>query len=1319
MTAPPDFWRSVRIRQPAPAHEVQVPAPPTPQQEDSSVWMMLLPAALSAAVLAIVGLLSNMGNMLLFSLPMTMVAALSSVTVYLYRKRMRERREAEQRRSYVDRLHQLDQHLDEACDAQRSAWLSQNPSLSDLCVWVRERTRDLWARRPSDDDFLSVRLGLGVRSSLVEVKLPDQGLAVSDLWDQARLLARDHAMIKDVPICVPLREAGLTGIAGPVVERLGALRALLLRIAICHAPTEVKIALIVAEADLVNWSWARWLPHLWSEGQQRRYLAAGARDAHVLLQELIDILARRQARAKAETAATLPAIVLMIADDEVIRNDVALPRLSSEGPANGIYVVFVGERVAELPNAIRCGVRFGRDASERPFLSDFEAQSSAEFEPDIISLAAAESLARCMAGIRLIEPAGEQALPQLVTLLDLFEAHSLEDLHIAGRWQQNQRASRSLAIPIGMSQGNEKLVFDLHERVHGPNGLVAGMVGTGKSELLQTLVAGLAINYSPERVAFVLIDYKGGGMADPFAGMAHSAGVITNLQDPGLARRAITSLNIEARYRQEAFRKAGVTHIDEYQRLYFAGQVSEPLPYLVLIVDEFAEMKADQPETAAEFVRLARIGRSLGFRIILAMQKPAGIVDAQIEGNTRFRLCLRVAQPEDSQSMLRRTDAAFLQGVGRAFFQVGVNEVFCEFQVGYSGALYEPERPARDPERVDLVHLGGQREALHIGQTAPPSGHQTQLQAVVDAVNATAVAVGIKQARQLWVEPLPTEVHVEDWATDWSWTGEGWTDRSVPLRVLVGTLDVPEHQTREPLYVDLEAQPHLALVGAPGSGKTSFLRAMLHALVRDYPPDKLAIYAFAFGGGALRAFERFPQVGAIVTGDQTERITRLIRWVRQELRTRQALLAQQGAVTIADYVRATGSPLPEVVLIVDGYTTFATEWEDDAEILVNVAREGGGVGLHLVLTANSASAIPFRIRSNIPNVLALSLADESEYRALVGRVEGLTPGQIPGRGLAPGKPPHLFQTAWYGDGDAAGTELDRLCTEMNVAWRGWRPEPVETLPEVVRWREVINRTQRQGLPAGALKAVPLGLCRDDLAPYCINLEDTTGFGVLGAPRSGKTNVLAELCLWLASRCTPDELALYVGDSPWQELAWVQHMPQTRAYASTAEDIIAITRSLNELLTKRRESMLANIVGSGGREETVRESAFQHHVLVVDGLFEDASSVLHDSIADLLRVGRPLGVHVVFACDGEAISRAYSDPVAIALKALQHGLVLGTTEITLLRLRLPSWAYEQPLAVGEAYHVYRGSTLHVQLALAEPSDWASLNAVSPHGGEANV
>ena len=365
----------------------------------------------------------------------------------------------------------------------------------------------------------------------------------------------------------------------------------------------------------------------------------------------------------------------------------------------------------------------------------------------------------------------------MVSLLAMLGVEQVEALQIERRWIESQTAGRSLAVPIGLGAGAETLELDLHERADGPNGLVAGTVGAGKSELLQTLVAALAINYHPYRLAFVLVDYKGGGMAKPFKDLPHTLGVITNLDQENLALRALTSFNVELKRRQTLFDAAKVNHIDDYQRKYYTGEpgADTPLPYLVVIVDEFAEMKTEQPETAKEFVRIARVGRALGLRLILAMQRPAGIVDGQIEANTRFRLCLRVAQTEDSQAMLKRPDAAFLSGMGRAYLQVGANEKFKEFQVAWGGAPYDPERAALgNPLEIVAVNLDGSRGSLYAPDVVAERKAQTQLEAVVEEIQLAAEAQHVERLPSLWLEPLPERLALATVRRSEGWDGRSW-----------------------------------------------------------------------------------------------------------------------------------------------------------------------------------------------------------------------------------------------------------------------------------------------------------------------------------------------------------------------------------------------------------------------------------------------------------------------------------------------------------------------------------------------------------------
>jgi len=762
--------------------------------------------------------MTKQSSMLILSVPMMLVGAIGSLVTYVSQKRSARIKSVEREHKYRQLLKSYDDTLKAQCQLQAEILRKKDPEAEECLTWVKELRRALWARSPDDDDFLELRFGQAKRQSMVTVKVPKDSnpLEPDPLIKLAEDLEGAYHYLQDVPTCLSLPGKGVAGLAGPRREVLNAARALLVQLAVQHSPDEVKLVVVHPAAEAREWDWLRWLPHVWSEDHKQRFMAGDSESARQLLKAFDQFLSRRRDQIgdkHSSAPVKFPSYyVFVLADPAIVADDPVVQRLQAEGPRLGAFPIILSERVKTLPKGCQQAIRVDPRGS---LVIDIESGARHDFTPDHVPLELARDVARCMAPIRLRRQASEADIPNSLSLLELLKARTVEDLRVLERWRASQGVKRSLAVPVGMRAGGEPLMLDLHERVHGPNGLVAGMVGAGKSELLQTLVASLAISFHPHKMAFVLVDYKGGGMADPFEGLPHTLGVITNLQQGGLAVRALTSFNVEAERRQRLFHEAGVNHIDDYQKLYYQGKAKEPLPYLLIVVDEFAEMKTEQPDVAKEFVRIARLGRALGFRLILAMQKPAGIVDGQIEANTRFRLCLRVAQTEDSQAMLKRPDAAYLSGVGRAYFQVGVNEVYELFQVAWSGAPYDPAGlEAEDPLEIIEVGLGGSRRSLYRPPAPATQQETSQLKAVVSHLKKAAAEAGIETLSGPWMPPLPDRIALDEARPSEGWNGHGWDPVRTWLEPVVGTVDNPRQRHQGPLRVNLGKEGHLSVFGA-------------------------------------------------------------------------------------------------------------------------------------------------------------------------------------------------------------------------------------------------------------------------------------------------------------------------------------------------------------------------------------------------------------------------------------------------------------------------------------------------------------------------
>lgn len=1355
MPAPPVFWRSPRFKAPLPQGEVEIPAPPAKPSPPGDLLSTLLPIGLMAAVMIGVAFLQPGATTMLFlSVPMILVGGVSYIITRQRQKRDYDDKTLKRQQGYTELLRDTQKELLAYQEQQQQLLLQKDPDPKQCLISVTNMERLLWARSPNDDDFLVVRLGIGndVPSTIkVKAPVPDDVLNPDPLIKAARSLAEQFHDVPRVPTCLSLRQVGGIGLTGARSYAVETARALLVQIATHHSPDEVKIVAIYpspekAPREQEDWIWLSWLPHVWSDDRQRRFLANDQMGAHQLLTTLNDLLNQRrnllQERRSNEPIIWPFHLVFVFAAHDLTEAEPLLQRLQAEGVSLGAYPIFLRERARDLPKGCQVVIRVGE---AEPYWMTLDPKVPHFFEPDSAPRELGNRFADVIAPIRLKKPASLTEMPSSLSLLELLSVRNVEELGVSGRWRGSQKAGRSLIAPIGMRGGGELLNLDLHERVHGPNGLVAGMVGAGKSELLQTLVTSLAVNYHPHKVAFVLVDYKGGGMADPFVKLPHTLGTITNLQQGNLAVRALTSFNVEAQRRLQIFAKFGVNHIDDYQRLYYKqkGQGMEPLPYLVIIVDEFAEMKQEQSEIAKEFIRIARIGRALGFRLILAMQKPAGIVDGQIEANTRFRLCLRVAQTEDSQAMLKRPDAAYLGGVGRAYFQVGANEIYELFQVAWSGAPYDPSGfDSDDPLEITEIALDGNRTTLYRPKRPRRSETQaedTQLKVLVRHLCEVAARESIQPLPGPWLAPLPETITLDEACqeleansakvstTECGMPTEGWNSREWQpverwLEPVVGRVDDPKGQLEDrkrpyqgPLRVRLGKEGHLVVYGTPGYGTTTFIQTLATSLARTYSPADVNLYLIDFGGRQLRIFEPLPHVGAVITSDDTERLERLLRFLLNEMERRKRL----GVTTLPDYRQTTDASLPAIVVILDNFAQFAKDHDERVDAIAQIAREGGNLGVHLVLTATKQTDISYRVSGNITQVIAFHLAEPTEYAMVIGRTDSIVLQPVPGRGIIKGTPPLEFQAALpiQGRTDAErSAALKTLFQDMRDAWPAEnRAKPVRTLPQVVPLSDLLTPNETwdsaEAITTTSL-ATSIGLDVLDLTPFSVDLWDEPNCLVVGPARSGKTTLLQTWLLALAERFPPDRLHVYLLDSRRPGLAFLAGLPHRRGYAGEQADVDGLLAQLEEELRRRLQAFAKlkrqTAIGSDGNQSV--RAQFPEVIVAVDDIFDPFDDLTGASNGDedpdrkkrltaILQQGSRLGFHFIVAGSTSHLAdKGWSEPIK-TLKAASVGFALDTSDDQILNLRLSPSDRTSPLSIGQAYWTQRGRSHKVQLATA--------------------
>jgi len=1316
MPGPPIFQRAPRLSPELPRGEIEIPQPPAAPTEPSvSLLPVLLPGLFAiAALIASIATINLNPMASLFSFGFMGISSLVSILTFTSQKRAYSRSVRERDQKYRALLETRRQELSGLRSQQQAALLQIDPEPGEWLARVKRLDRHLWERTPQDADFLSLRLGLGMQPFAVTIRPPRQESALDPdpLIQAAQKLAKEFALVPDVPVCLPLREAGAAGLAGSRPAVLRTARALALHIAAHHSPDEVKIAALFPVDEAADWVWLRWLPHVWADDRTQRFLAYEKDAAHRLLMSLYDLLNRRHSQMTMvrdpNNPPPLPYLIFFLADSHLAENEPILHVLLTQGPSLGALPIFLADGIESLPKGCQAIVEVGKVQGR--LLQTTRSPAETLFVPDDVPTELADRLARAMAPIRLQRMATPAEIPNAVPLLALLGVARVEDLDVSTRWRRSE-SYRSLAVPIGKRAGGEALLLDLHERGHGPHGLMAGATGSGKSELLQSLIASLAVHFHPHQVAFVLVDYKGGGMANAFLEIPHLVGTVTNLQG-NLAVRALTALRSELQRRQMLLAQAGVNQIDEYQRRYRQGDVHEPLPHLVIIVDEFAELATDQPDFMKELIGAVRVGRSLGVHLILATQKPAGVVNEQIWGNARFRLCLRVERPEDSQEVLKRPDAANLTQAGRAYFQVGNNEVFELFQAAWGGAPYIPDGAVASAQDDILeVMIDGSRRPLH--PSPKPSASQatgSQLQALIAYLADVAQREGIQRLPGPWLPPLPEKVILSDIRPSAGWDGRMWQPASTWLEPVVGLVDDPSRQYQGPLTLNLGKEGHLSVFGAPGTGKTGLVQTLVTSLALTHSPQDVHFYLLDFGGRLLTLFAPLPHVGGVILADETERLNRLLRYLLRELEARKERFTGAGVSTLPAYRTATGDLVPAIVVILDNYTGFATTYPDAEDQLARLAREGGNLGIHLVLTANSPSVVKGKISGNITMAVALQLADVGDYSLAVGRTAGLVPASVPGRGLVKAKPPLEFQTALPAPGE---TEAERtvalkgLIDQLAQAWQGPRARPVPTLPSIVPLSELLSPgdTLLALPPSGALVA-PVGLDVDDLEPVKVDLYEGPHFVITGPVQSGKTTFLQTWLLALAECFSPERLQLYLVDFRRTGLFALQRLPHVRAYVEDDDRLGAVLGDISIMLSERRQALdEARRNATGVLDERASLTRYPALVLAMDdydAIRDEAQSGTKDRLEQMVRRERGLGFHVLLAGSSADLGSSWEGLVK-ALKELQTGFLLGSSDhndLGLFNLRLPMGEAGQPLPPGQGYYARRGRFRKIKAATCQ-------------------
>ncbi|MCM0761238.1 MULTISPECIES: type VII secretion protein EssC [Sporomusa] len=1099
--------------------------------------------------------------------------------------------EAARVHSYSAYIAKMAQQILQKIEYNRAALLRMFPTAGDVAAFALEGSSRLWEKSSNHEDFLAVRFGLGNIPSpnRIVVSKEQMMMAHDPLNDKVEEIRETMSTLKGVPVELSAYQNRMVGVVSRDRQRVLALGNLIsTQLAGLHPYTDVRLCYVYPMREADNWHYTRWLPHVWTPDGKLRLIANDKNTVGDVMYHLSTVIRERLEREAGEEdgAKVLPHYVVVVADWSLVEDEPIAKYLMNPQPELGLSVIYLVDAIDKLPSG--CTAIVQDDPENRGFYSTtglFPQRENVAY--DAMPLALTEQFARRLSGYQVRELNVSTAIPDILSFLDMYKTARVEELGMLHKWLEN-RTYESMRSMIGYKSGNQPLYLDIHEKYHGPHGLVAGTTGSGKSETLQSYILSLVVNYHPHEVAFILIDYKGGGMAQSFLGLPHLSGVITNLGG-NATNRALLSINAEIKSRQCIFNEYKVKHIDAYIELYRSGVATEPMPHLLIIADEFAELKKEQPEFVRALVSAARVGRSLGVNLILATQKPSGVVDDEIWSNTRFRLCLRVADKQDSNEMLKRPDAAFITGTGRGYFQVGNDEIFEEFQSGWSGAAYEPHVPFTDDKnaKVELINLIGKSGVPKQKKQKKSDNIQkvTQLDAVVKHAAQIAAENGIPGLKQIWMPPLPKAVYLEE--LDAIARPEGFS-----VLLPVGLADNPEGQNQYPCAVDFMTDGHLLVCGAGGSGKTTLLQTLVYSAVNRYSPQEINLYVADFSSRTMAVFGSLPHVGGVMFEGDDEKIAETFELLQKTLARRKSEFSGQGIGSFREYV-AQHDNCPAILLLIDNYVAFIESYEQYEDTLAQLSREAASYGIYLVLTMNNAGELRSRIRQNFVAGIALQMPDRFEYEAVIGdRTEIIPESRTPGRGLIKAPLPVEFQVALCvreDEGLSQAQTLRRKFATMKPG-AGEGVKKIGDRLDSLSFGVLLNRADVKALPGNMLA---IGLGTEDGKLITVNLDEEFCYIVGGSGVSGKTNLLAAVAR--QARNKGARLFLFDdGDSGLDSLTGFEQVVRSDA------ELFALMESVIVPAFSERNGIVADTRDAGG-DIAAALAGHERIVVIIDNM----------------------------------------------------------------------------------------------------------------------
>ncbi|GAF10961.1 LOW QUALITY PROTEIN: FtsK/SpoIIIE family protein [Bacillus sp. JCM 19045] len=1268
----PEYRRTPRIIYEEPKEKVNFSIPGQELEDNNrALWLIVLPPLAMLLVMGIVALLIPRGIFIIISVTMFTVTLITSTVNYFRERKIRKQKEEKRQRVYTRYLKEKRVELQESADKQRHVLDYHFPSFEENKYMAANLDRRIWEKTVGDDDYLYVRVGKSSIPSSFQIADPGGDLANRDrdeLLEEGENLKEHYSYIHDAPLSLSLA-SGSIGYVGQLKTIQREVAQMIGQLTFFQSYHDLRFVAVFDEDQYPSWEWMKWLPHFQLPHMYAKGFIYNERTRDQLLTSIYEMVRERELEQNQDKPKRfMPHFIFLVANRGLISDHAIMEYLEGPDKLLGISVIFLTDAQENLTEYVHTIIKAVNQKEGEIVIRERKADHK-RFTFDSQDATTNEWYARMLASLNH-QRGMSRSIPDMASFLEMFGVEQTEELAIEKRWQKTNSAE-SLAVPVGFKAKDELLELNIHEKAHGPMVCLQEQQVRGKVSFYQTYILSLAVHYHPHEVAFLLIDYKGGGMAQPFKTIPHLLGTITNINDSkNFSMRALASIKSELRKRQRLFDQNLVNHIDDYMELYKNKQVMEPMPHLFIISDEFAELKNEEPEFIKELVSAARIGRSLGVHLILATQKPGGIIDNQIWSNAASALH-KYKMPKIRKKFLKTPDAANLTVTGRAYLQVGNNEQYELFQSAWSGAPYLRETHEGE-EDIALVTDAGLIPMSNVQTPASKKEKSiTEMEAVVKEIETTTERLSIQKASSPWLEPL------EEWLPPVQIDTE---KGMFPLALA----DEPETQRQFDVQYEWLKDGNIAVFGSGGYGKSTTLMALMLSFAKSFSPEALHFYVFDFGNGALLPFRQLPHTADYFKIDEKRKIEKGIALLKAEIDDRRERFLLQEVNSLTMYNQTATEPLPVLFIFIDNFDLIKEEYEQLESTFVQFARDGQSLGIYVSLTATRANALRQPLMNSMKTKIVHFMNDRNDIITLLGRSK-YEIESIPGRAIV-AKDSHYFAQVYLpeaGENDQQLNEtIRKTIAELGRRYQDAKlPENIAMLPTQL---SLVSFEKRVGDPGDG---IPFALDEDTVKPVFLRTKSEPHLLVVGQPRKGKTNVAKVLLNYYLQQEVEDigivdgadrKLSSFVGQ---KLISYIDQKEQIKDWVSATEEKMAV-----------REQAYMDALNTGG---TV--TAFPPVVLLIDSLMRFQQTIdapIQDKLAKLIKNTSHLGFRMIVCGNSAEFTKGF-DPLTAELKLVRHYIIaMKKSDQTLVNLSFTR--NEEEIAPGFGYYVVNGIETKIKI-----------------------